>query len=116
MRLLPIPLVLALAACSPGLPGGYDLQTMDGEALPVPFFDDQITAIRLQLNADGTCQTSVSFASTESPETDDDCTWTLEDAALTVLTGDGDRLSGTVDGGVMTLTGSDGTSYDFTRS
>ena len=114
MRLSWIPLVFALAACSTSLAGEYDLQTMDGERLPVPFFDGQLTAVELQLHDDDRCVARI-FTSGGDTDVDDACTWTVEDATLTLVMGDGEHLSGTSDEGTLSLTGDDGTPYVFVR-
>jgi len=112
VRLSWIPPVFVLAACSPGLSGEYDLQTMDGEQLPVPFFDGQLTAVELHLLEDETCVATI-FTSGGDSEVDDACTWTVEDGTLALVLGDGERLSGASDDGVLSLTGDDGTPYVF---
>ena len=114
-RLSLFPLLLVFAACATGLSGRYDVQTVDGETLPVDFiFGTELTALDLQLNEDGTCWISVHTTGGDTPVIDDDCTWTTEGTTIT-FGDDGDTLTGTAANGTLTVTDSEGTVLVFVR-
>ena len=114
-RLAVFAISLALVACAAGLSGRYELQSIDGDPLPVSFFFDSLTAADIQLHGDGSCRATVFFASDDPPEVDDECSWSAEGLALTVVLGDAETLSGSVVGSTFTATGDDGDVYVFQR-
>ena len=105
LRVFLFPLVLVFAACATAIPGRYGLQTINDEPLPVVFLDEEITAVDVQLNEDGTCRIT-STQRTESgvatTDTDEDCTWTANGTAITVTDSNG-PITGSVADGTMTL-------------
>ena len=102
LRLTLCPLLLVLAACATAMSGQYDLQSMNGE--PLPF--DEVTAVTLQLNDDGTCRVTVTTDDgIDVPDAEDSCSWTVSGGIVTVLTeSDGETVTGPLNNGTMTLT------------
>ena len=111
-------LLVLSAACGDStgpdsIAGRYVLKSIDGSPLPVVIFQMfsdkvEVTSGYLQINADGTCRSSLSRTLTEenrvTNETDGDmCTWTQDGSEVVFSYPDGATDTGSLTGNVLAI-------------